>query len=103
MARPGAARTASNLALGGRNPRAWFAIPRWTMGRLEATDRAGICLRPLVDPRQLLLLCHHRTARCAPGLWSFGSGCVPMRAGPVKACGVRSEEHTSELQSLRHL
>src|SRR5437899_4783344 len=33
----------------------------------------------------------------------FGEGAVPIRAEGTRAGTIRSEEHTSELQSLRHL
>src|SRR5262245_64284196 len=39
-------------------------------------------------------------ARRAP---SRGRGRAPSAAPPSPACNTRSEEHTSELQSLRHL
>src|SRR5205814_3340501 len=38
-------------------------------------------------------------------VWSLDTGFTPLVDAPALArrCGVRSEEHTSELQSLRHL
>src|ERR1035438_5663045 len=58
-------------------------------GRAEATSQSAVCRHvPVTDPKTLRL--------CA---W-LGRGC---RVGRVSRTLFRSEEHTSELQSLRHL
>ena len=68
---------------GWRQPGPGHALSGRPMDCLGATNGAGLCLQPLVDSRQLLLLCHYRVARGPPlagsrcsgsGAWAFWAG-----------------------------
>src|SRR5205814_10648777 len=63
---------------------------------LRAVDRrsAAHCQRPKLIPK---------TAAAIGPTGHAGQDCWPTRAMMIAATSPRSEEHTSELQSLRHL
>src|SRR5262245_45030265 len=69
------------------------------LDRAGHAHRAGVPARPQLRPA-LGVLRHHEL-RPGPLLWD--GGVQRGIAGPRRRGDVRSEEHTSELQSLRHL
>src|SRR5215469_4991745 len=102
MAGPGPAGPAAHLAVGGGDPGVGNAVPDRAGGGVEAIDRRGIRLRPLVNARQLLLLSRDRAACGSSGAGSPGADGLPLRPGLAAEGGVPADRGGRDGVVLAH-
>ena len=86
---PPGAQARPSLARGHAHAR--LSVSHRSMDGLEAVSGAGLCLRPVFHPGQLLLLSHHRPPRCSFAHRSRCADPVPEYLGLAQACRVPAD------------